>query len=572
VAKIEPLLLAKVHSEKADEFGEEVPHREPHLFRDRATHSRCGLNDVYPAPRQGAFPVHTGKGSVPGSSVLSYAEAKTNVLSGLTVALALVPEAIAFALVAHVNPLVGLYAAFIMCLITASFGGRPGMISGATGSTAVVMVALVVEHGIEYLLAAVVLMGILQIVFAVLRLGKFIRMVPRSVMLGFVNGLAILVFRAQFGHFKVRDATGIEHWMGGSPLIVMGALIVATMLIIYLFPKLTRAVPSSLAAILIVAMFAIFSGIHTKTVGDMASIHGGLPKFHLPAVPWNFSTLWIVLPYSFVLAGVGLIETLLTLNLVDDITESRGRPNRECLAQGAGNVASGLFGAMGGCAMIGQTMINVGSGARRRLSGITAALCLLCFVLFGSSLIERIPIAALVGVMFVVCEKTFEWGTFKVFGKIPKQDAFVIVAVTVMTVFTNLASAVILGILIAALVFAWEHAKQLSMRARIDEKGRKVYELTGTLFFASIASFQDLFDPRSDPAEVIVEFKHARVVDHSALEAIDRLAQKYQQAGKRLHLRHLSPDCYELLRKAKSMVEINLLEDPRYHVVDDQIS
>ncbi len=573
MAKAEPLQLPKVRSEEAGEsFVEQLPLRETHRLRNRATQLHSGSNEGNAAPRLGVFPVYAAKDSTPGSSAFSYSEAKTNILSGFTVALALVPEAIAFALVAHVNPLVGLYAAFIMCLITASFGGRPGMISGATGSTAVVMVALVVQHGIEYLFAAVVLMGILQIAFALFRLGKFIRMVPHPVMLGFVNGLAILVFRAQLGHFKVRDAAGIEHWMGSSQLLVMGGLIVATMLIVYLFPKLTRAIPASLAAILIIAMFAILSGIHTKTVRDMASIHGGLPKFHLPAVPWNASTLWIVLPYSLVLAGVGLIETLLTLNLVDDITDSRGRPNRECLAQGAGNVVSGFFGAMGGCAMIGQTMINVGSGARRRLSGITAALCLLSFILFCSSFIERIPIAALVGVMFVVCEKTFEWGTFKVFGKIPKQDAFVIAVVTVATVFTNLAIAVVLGILIAALVFAWEHAKQLSVRTRMDEKGGKVYELSGTLFFASIASFQELFDPRNDPAHVIVEFKRARVVDHSALEAIDKLAQKYQQAGKRLHLRHLSPDCYELLQKAKSMVEINLLEDPRYHVVDDQLS
>jgi SulP family sulfate permease len=501
-----------------------------------------------------------GQDSLAGGLLPSLSATKTNILSGLTVALALVPEAIAFALVAHVNPLVGLYAAFIMCLITASFGGRPGMISGATGSTAVVMVALVTQYGVQYLFAAVVLMGILQIVFGLLRLGKLIRMVPHPVMLGFVNGLAILVFRAQFGHFKVRTADGTEHWMGSSQLLIMAALIVATMIIVYLSPKFIKAIPSSLAAILTIAMFVIFSGIHTKTVGDMSSIHGRFPQFHLPAVPWNLATLKIVFPYSLVLAGVGLIETLLTLNLVDEITETRGRPNRECLAQGVANVVSGFFGAMGGCAMIGQTMINIGSGARRRLSGITAALCLLSFILFCSSLIERIPIAALVGVMFVVCEKTFEWGTFKVFGKIPKQDALVIVAVTIATVFTNLATAVILGILIAALVFAWEHAKQLSVRTR-TEKGCKIYELNGTLFFASVTSFQELFDPKSDPAEVIVEFRHAKVVDHSAIEAINRLTQKYQQAGKRLGLRHLSPDCYELLRKAKSKAEIDLFED-----------
>ncbi len=506
------------------------------------------------------------------SPSLNITEVKTNVLSGLTVALALVPEAIAFALVAHVNPLVGLYAAFIMCLVTAVFGGRPGMISGATGSMAVVMVALVVQHGVEYLFAAVVLTGVLQVIFGLLRLGKFIRMVPHPVMLGFVNGLAVVIFLAQLGHFKVKDATGAEHWMTGTPLYVMLGLIVATMLVIYLLPKLTNAIPSSLVAILVVALVVVFTGIHTKTVGDMASIRGGFPKFHLAAVPYNFATLKIVLPYAFILAGVGLIETLLTLNLVDEMTDSRGRPNRECLAQGAGNILSGFLGAMGGCAMIGQTMINVNSGARRRLAGITAGLCLLSFILFTSSLIERIPIAALIGVMFVVSEKTFEWGTFKVFGKVPKHDIFVIVAVTLITVFTNLATAVILGVLIAALVFAWEHAKQIAVQIRIDGQGRKIYELSGTVFFASVSQFQGLFTPKDDPEDVIIEFRNAKVMDHSALEAIDGLADKYQEAGKNLHLRHLSPDCYDLLHKAKGMLEVNLMEDPRYHVADDKIS
>lgn len=506
------------------------------------------------------------------NSSLSVSEAKTNLLSGLTVALALVPEAIAFALVAHVNPLVGLYAAFIMCFITAAFGGRPGMISGATGSTAVVMVALVVQHGVEYLFAAVVLMGVLQIVFGLLRLGKFIRMVPHPVMLGFVNGLAIVIFLAQLGHFKIKDAAGAEHWLSGTPLFVMLGLIAVTIAIIYLLPKLTTAVPSSLVAIIVVASIVIFSGIHTRTVGDMASIRGGFPPFHIPAVPWNLATLRIVLPYAFILAGVGLIETLLTLNLVDDITDTRGRPNRECLAQGAGNILSGFFGSMGGCAMIGQTMINISSGARRRLSGITAGLCLLSFVLFGSSLIERIPIAALVGVMVVVSEKTFEWGTFRVFGKVPRHDAFVVIAVTVVTVFTDLATAVVLGILIAALVFAWEHAKSIAVKVRTDELGRKIYELNGTLFFASAASFNELFTPKDDPDDVIVDFRSARVADHSALEAIDSLAERYLQAGKRLHLRHLSPDCYEMLQRARPLIEVNMLEDPHYHVADDKIS
>ena len=509
---------------------------------------------------------------MPEFSAFTFSEIKTNVLSGLTVAIALVPEAIAFAFVAHVNPLVGLYAAFIMCLITSAFGGRPGMISGATGSTAVVMVGLVAQHGAQYLFAAVVLMGLLQIVFGLFRLGKFIRMVPHSVMLGFVNGLAIVIFLAQLGQFKVKNAAGVEHWIAGPQLYVMCALIVATMLIIYLFPRLTKAVPSSLVAIVVVALFAIFFGIHTKTVGDLASIRGGFPKFHLPAVPFTFAAFKIVAPYALIMACVGLIETLLTLNLVDDITDTRGRPNRECLAQGAGNLVCGFFGAMGGCAMIGQTMININSGARRRLAGITAGLGLLSFVLFASPLIERIPIAALVGVMFVVCEKTFEWGSFRVFGKVPKHDVIIIVSVTLVTVFTDLATAVVLGILIAALVFAWEHAKQIAVHTRTDQEGRKIYELSGTVFFASAAHFQALFTPKDDPEDVIIEFRHARVMDHSALEAIDGLADKYQQLGKRLHLRHLSPDCYELLQRAKSMIEVNVVEDPRYHVADDQIN
>jgi sulfate permease, SulP family len=504
-------------------------------------------------------------------SSLSAAEIKTNLLSGLTVALALVPEAIAFALVAHVNPLVGLYAAFLMCFITSAFGGRPGMISGATGSTAVVMVGLVVQHGVEYLFAAIVLTGILQIIFGLLRFGKFIRMVPHPVMLGFVNGLAIVIALAQLGHFKIRDASGQQHWIGGAQLYTMIGLIALTMLIIYLMPRLTKAIPSSLAAILVIALGSNFAGLHTRTVGDMASIHGGLPRFHLAAVPYDFATLRIILPYAFILAGVGLIETLLTLNLVDEITDTRGRPNRECLAQGAGNILSGFLGAMGGCAMIGQTMINVTAGARRRLSGITAAVCLLCFVLFGYPLIERIPIAALVGVMFVVSQKTFAWGTFKVFGKVPKHDAFVIVAVTSITVFTDLATAVVLGILIAALVFAWEHAKQVTAQTYVNEFGMKVYELTGTVFFASVATFLDLFTPASDPADVIIDFKHARVMDHSGLEALDGLAEKYEVAGKNLQLRHLSPDCYELLQRAKAMIRVNVLEDPRYHVADNKL-
>jgi SulP family sulfate permease len=498
-------------------------------------------------------------------------EIKTNLLSGLTVALAMVPEALAFALVAHVSPLTGLYAAFIVSLITSAFGGRPGMVSGAAGSLAVVMVSLVATHGAEYLFAAVVLMGGLQLLFAAFRLGKLIRLVPHPVMLGFVNGLAIVIFLAQFGHFKVKDADGLPHWMPAGALMTMLGLVALTMVVIYVFPKLTKAVPATLAGILVVSGLAAALGIHTKTVGDLASIAGGLPKFHLPEIPLTWETLRIIFPYSLILAIIGLTESLLTLNLIDDMTDTRGKPNRECLAQGAANVITGFFGGMGGCAMIGQSMINVNNGAVRRLSGICMSLFLLSFILFGSSLIERIPLAALIGVMFVVAEKTFEWASLQALRKIPRSDALIVVLVTVVTVFTDLAIAVVLGVVIAALVFAWQHAKQINVKAYFDDRGWKVYDLEGTLFFASAAGFQSLFTPKEDPDEVVVEFRRSKVADHSAIEAIDALATRYQQAGKRLHLRHLSPDCLELLSKAKDMVEVNLHEDPHYHIADDQL-
>ncbi len=502
---------------------------------------------------------------------LSTQEIRTNLLSGLTVALAMVPEAIAFALVAQVAPLVGLYAAFIVALITAVFGGRPGMISGATGALAVVSVSLVVSHGVEYLFAAVVLMGLLQIAFALARLGKFIRMVPHSVMLGFVNGLAIVIFVAQFEHFKVAGPGGTHAWMSSPALYAMAGLIALTVAIIYLLPRLTKAVPATLVGIVVVSGLVATLGIDTKTVGDLGSIASGLPAFHLPIVPLDLEMLKIVFPYSLILAAVGLIESLLTLNLVDTMTDTRGRPNRESLAQGAANLVTGFFGGMGGCAMIGQSMINVNNGALKRLSGITSALFLLSFMLFGSTLIENIPLAALIGVMFVVAEKTFEWGSLQVLHKVPKSDAFIVVAVTIVTVLTDLAVAVVLGVIIAALVFAWEHAKHINVKTYDDEHGWKVYELEGSLFFASVAEFQNLFTPRDDPNDVVVEFRRARVVDHSALEAIDALASRYEKAGKRLHLRHLSPDCRDLLSKAKGMIEVNVLEDPRYHVADDMI-
>lgn len=502
---------------------------------------------------------------------ISAQEIKINILGGLTVALAMVPEAIAFALVAHVSPLTGLYAAFIVGLITSVFGGRPGMVSGATGALAVVMVALVVTHGVEYLFATVVLMGILQVLFATAKLGKLIRMVPYPVMLGFVNGLAIVIFLAQFSHFKVTNADGVTTWMSGQALYVMGGLIALTMAIIYLFPRITKAVPATLVGILVVSLLVAFTGIKTKTVGDLGSIAGGLPTFHIPSVDLSFETLRIIFPYALILAAIGLIESLLTLNLIDEMTDTRGQPNRECMAQGAANIVTGFFGGMGGCAMIGQSMINVNNGALRRLSGISMSLFLLSFILFGSSLIEAIPLAALIGVMFFVSEKTFEWGSLAALKKIPRSDAIIVVAVTVVTVFTDLAIAVILGIVIAALVFAWQHAKQINVKTYTDDKGWKVYELEGSLFFASISQFQNLFSPKEDPEHVVIEFRRSKVVDHSAVEAIDAMAGRYQAEGKRLHLRHLSPDCLELLEKAKDMVEVNSYEDPHYHIADDKL-
>lgn len=496
---------------------------------------------------------------------------KLNVLSGLTVALAMVPEAIAFALVAQVSPLTGLYAAFIVALIASAFGGRPGMISGATGALAVVMVALVVTHGVEYLFAAVVLMGIFQLIFAAARMGKFIRMVPYPVMLGFVNGLAIVIFLAQFGHFKVEAADGGLQWMSGTPLMIMIGLITLTMLVIYLLPKLTKAVPATLVGIVLVSGITLGFGVDTRTVGDLGSIAGGLPSFHIPQVPFDLETLLIVLPYSLILAAIGLIESLLTLNLIDEMTDTRGRPNRECAAQGAANVVTGFFGGMGGCAMIGQSMINVGNGALHRLSGIATALFLLSFILFGSSLIEQIPLAALIGVMFVVSEKTFEWGSFRLFGKVPRADVFVGLLVAAITVFADLAIAVIVGVIVSALVFAWEHAKRVHISSSLSADGRKIYEARGTLFFASIAEFQEQFFPKDDPLHVEIDFRAAKLMDHSAIEAVNSLAERYQRAGKQLKIRHLSRDCLELLDKARSMIEVNYREDPHYRVADDKL-
>lgn len=510
---------------------------------------------------------------------------KNDVLSGLTVALALVPEAVAFAFVAGVEPMVGLYAAFMVGLITAVLGGRPGMISGATGAMAVVMVSLVATHGVQYLFAAVLLTGLIQILAGVFRLGKFIRIVPHSVMIGFVNGLAIVIFLAQFGQFKEKigvdeQGNNLYQWLDAGPLSTMIALIILTMAIIHFLPKLTTAVPSSLVAITCVTLIAIGLDLDTRNVQDYlvnmtgdinATVQGSLPSFALPDVPFSWETLQIILPYSLILAAVGLIESLLTLTVIDEMTDSHGNTNKECMAQGVANMTNGVFGGMGGCAMIGQSMININSGGRGRLSGITAALGLLAFILFASSIIEVVPLAALVGVMFIVVLGTFEWASFKVMRKVPKHDAFVIVLVTVVTVLTDLAIAVFVGVIVSALVFAWQHAKHIYADSTQPDAEHKVYQLHGPLFFGSVSHFLALFDVKNDPKDVIIDFAGSRVVDHSALEAIDTLAERYINQGKTLHLKHLSPECRQLLTRAGDLVEVNMIEDPNYKVMTDKL-
>jgi SulP family sulfate permease len=488
---------------------------------------------------------------------------RIELLAGLTVALALVPEAVAFAFVAGVHPLVGLYAAFIVGLITALIGGRPGMISGATGALAVVMVSLVALHGVEDLFAAVVLMGVLQVAAGVLRWGKFIRLVPHPVMLGFVNGLAIVIFLAQLGQFR----TPSGQWLAGVPMIAMLGLVVLTMAIIWVMPRITRTIPAPLAGIAVVAGLVIAFGIDVPRVGDLASIKGGLPQFHLPMVPLSWETLEIILPYSVILAAIGLIESLLTLNLVGEMTGRRGGASQECIAQGLANTVTGVFGGMGGCAMIGQSMINVKSGGRTRLAGIAAALFLLIFILFAAPLIEQIPLAALVGVMFMVVIGTFAWNSLTILRKVPRMDAFVTLLVTVVTVMEDLAVAVVVGVIVSALAYAWNNARRIHARIG-DEDGARVYRVQGPLFFGSTAGFANLFDPESDPDLVVVDFADSRVVDQSALQAIEAVAAKYEAVGKQIQLRHLSRDCHRLLTRAGHLM-VDSDDDPDYALAAD---
>ena len=517
---------------------------------------------------------------------------RNDVLSGITVALALVPEAVAFAFVAGVDPLVGLYAAFMIGLITSIFGGRPGMISGATGALAVVMVTLVAKGnamgtptenlGLYYLFMTVMLMGIIQMLAGVFKLGKFVRLIPHPVMMGFVNGLAIVIFLSQLGMFK-QTVNGEKQWLQGENLWLMIGLVGLTMLIMWGLPKIkaTKKLPEALIAILVVSAIAIFSNLGVATVGSFIrdgggeGLKGGFPVPVLETfskIPMNFETLKFIFPYALILAAIGLIESLMTLNLIDDLTETRGNSNRECLAQGGANIITGLFGGMGGCAMIGQSIINIKGGGRGRLSGIVAAVMLLIFILFGSSYIEQVPIAALVGVMFMVVIGTFAWSSFRIMNKIPRTDLFVLILVSALTVIFDLAIAVIAGVIVSALVFAWENAKKIRARKRMKEDGTKVYEIWGPLFFGSISEFNEKFDIKNDPQNVEIDFVESRVSDHSALEALFSLVEKYQAVGKTVKLKHLSEDCKVLMYKASETfhdVIIEDIDDPRYHLAEN---
>lgn len=492
---------------------------------------------------------------------------KNETLAGLTTVLALIPEVIAFSVVAHVSPLIALYTTFIICLITALIGGRPGMISGAAGSVAIVVTALVVQHGVEYLFAAVVLMGIIQIVIGIFKLGKFIRLVPEAVIYGFLNGLAIVIVISQFSQFYTSGGELLQ----GFQLLIMGSFVILAMVIIYFLPKITKAVPSSLVAIIVITFITIVFSVETKTVGDIASIAGGLPQFHIPMVPLNFETLKIIFPYSLIMALVGLIESLLSLNVVDEMTNTRGKPNQETIAQGIGNTICGLFGGMGGCAMIGQSIVNINSGGRMKLSGIVAAVTLLLIILFGSSLVEMIPMAALIGVMFMVAINTFEWASFRMLKRVLKVDFVVMLIVTLITViFNNLALAVIVGVIISAISFAWQTAKKIYSIDSYDKKHDvKYYEIQGPLFFASVTGFKELFDYNNDPNTVVIDFTNSKVLDHSAIKTLNELTAKYRNLNKKVLLSHLSPDCLYLLDNAAEIMEINYLEDPYYKVPSD---
>lgn len=493
---------------------------------------------------------------------------KNELLAGFTVAMTMIPESLSFAILAGLSPLTGLYAAFMMGLVTAVLGGRPGMVSGGAGATIVVLIALIKAHGVEYLFATVILAGIFQLLVGVFKLGKFVRLIPQPVMYGFLNGLAVIIFMAQIEQFKITDANGVVGWLQGTSLYIMSGLTALTIAIVYFSPKITKVIPASLVAILIVFGIVLGFGINTKTVADIAHISGSLPNFHIPNIPFSLETLQIVFPYAVIMAGVGLIESLLTLSMVDEITNSKGNTNKESIAQGLANITNGFFGGMGGCAMVAQTLVNLNAGSRARLSGIIASITILIIILVGAPFIERIPMAALVGVMMMVAISTFQWVSIRIVNKMPKSDIFVGITVALITiVLHNLALAVLVGVIISALVFAWDNAKRIRARKYIDENGIKHYEISGPLFFGSAMNFIEKFDPANDPEQVVIDFKESRIVDMSAIDALDKLSKKYSELNKKLHLKHLSEDCIKILKNAEAVIEVNIQDDPTYKVM-----
>lgn len=492
---------------------------------------------------------------------------KNEILAGLTVAMTMIPESLSFAILGGLSPLVGLYGAFIMGIVTAIFGGRPAMVSGGAGATVITLIALNATYGDQYIFAAVALAGVFQILVGVFKLGRFVRLIPQPVMYGFLNGLAVVIFMSQLEQFK-STTNGISSWISGTPLFTMLGLTILTVLVVYIFPKITKLIPASLVAIMVVFALVLGFNIDTKTVGDIASIKGALPSFHIPSVPFNLETLKIILPYSIIMGSVGLIETLLTLTLVDEVTNSKGSSNKECLAQGAANITNGFFGGMGGCAMIAQTFVNLDAGSRSRIGPAIGAITILIIILIGAPVIEKIPMAALVGVMMMVAISTFKWGFFKLITKMPKSDIFVSVLVAAITILLhNLALAVFVGVIVCALVFAWDNAKRIRARKSIDEKGRKIYEIYGPLFFGSVTAFLEKFDINDDPNNIVIDLKESRVVDMSAIDALNLITSKYAQQNKHVILRHLSEDSIKLLANAKSIIEVNIEEDPTYRVM-----
>jgi SulP family sulfate permease len=494
---------------------------------------------------------------------------KIEILAGLTVAMTMIPESLSFAILAGFPPLVGLYAAFIMGLVTAIFGGRPGLVSGGAGATVIVLIALMKSNGLDYIFAAVALAGVFQILVGLFKLGKFIRLVPQPVMYGFVNGLAIVIFMSQMEQFKT-VVNGESVWLSGNSLYIMLGLVALTIAIVIGFSKLTKKIPASLVAIIMVFVIVLVLNIETKTVSDIASISGGFPPFHIPNIPLSFETFQIIFPYALIMAGVGLTEGLLTLNLVDEMTETKGNSNRECIAQGSANILNGFFFGMGGCPMIAQTLVNLSAGSRARLSGIIAAITILLIILFGAPIIEQLPIAALVGVMMMVAIGTFEWASFRIINRMPKHDILVLITVALITVVLhNLALAVLIGVVISALVFAWESAKRIRARKYIDEKGVKYYEIYGPLFFGSTTAFSEKFDLANDPDEVVIDFKESKIMDMSAIDAVHKITERYAKVNKTIRLRHLSNNCRQLLQNADAIIDVNILEDPTYKVAVD---